>query len=38
MDLQSIFEEFSLVKAILTEKDMLRAHMLWEAWKEKKYV
>lgn len=38
MDLQSIFEEFSLVKAILTVKDTLTVCALWEAWKEKKYV
>lgn len=38
MDLGSIFEEFSLAKAILTAKDPLTACALWEAWKEKKYV
>lgn len=38
MDLQSIGEEFSLVKAILTSKDLLTACALWEAWKEKSYV
>ena len=38
MDLQSIGEEFSLVKAILTAKDMPTACALWEAWKEKEYV
>ena len=38
MELQSIFEEFSLAKAILTAKDMPTACALQEAWKEKKYV
>ena len=38
MNLESIFEEFSLAKAILTAKDLLMACALWEAWKEKKYV
>lgn len=38
MDLQSIFEEFSLVKAILTAKNPIAACALWEAWKEKEYV
>ena len=38
MDLQSIFEEFPLVKAILTVKDTLTACALWKAWKERKYV
>lgn len=38
MDLQRIGEEFSLVKAILIAKDLLTACVLWEAWKEKKYV
>ena len=38
MDLQSIGEEFSLVKAILAAKDLLTACALWESWKEKKYV
>lgn len=30
--------KFSLVKAILTAKDLLTACALWESWKEKKYV
>lgn len=38
MELQSIFEEFSLVKAILAAKDMSTVCALWEAWKEKNYV
>ena len=38
MDLQSIGEEFSLVKAILTAQDPLAACALWEVWKEKRYV
>ena len=38
MDLRGIFEEFSLVKAILTAKDPLTVCALWEAWKEKNYV
>lgn len=38
MDLQSIGEEFSLVKAILTAKNPIAACALWEARKEKEYV
>lgn len=38
MDLQSIGEEFSLVKAILTAKDTPTACALWEVWKEKNCV
>ena len=38
MELQSIFEEFSLAKVILTAKDMPTACALREAWKERKYV
>ena len=38
MELESIFEEFALAKAILTAKDPLTACALWGVWKGKKYV